>query len=402
MTTGTTADHPDAAPLAPASRPGTAPHDRFFATGQAQVLDEHDTVLWGALQGLTEGGKRFRPALLTSMHTALGGTDHAVAVAVADAVELLHTAFVVHDDVIDGDLVRRGRPNVTGTFTARALSSGADPERARRYGEAAGILAGDLALAGAVREMALSGARQDHVVRLLDLLEDVLHRSAAGELADVRVSLHGDATLEEALDIAGWKTAAYSFELPMQAAAILADADAEVVEALGEAGRSLGLAFQLRDDLDGVFGTVERTGKDPLCDLREGKCTALVAFARSSRLWDELQRYVGDPRLTVEGADRAREILVACGARSAVASMAAELAASAIAAAGRLPEGARDALRAMVHRLVPDDLSQTDLPAPVLADLTAADAPVGEELPPHSPPGEAVPATARVRVRGAA
>jgi geranylgeranyl diphosphate synthase, type II len=367
MTTGTTAPEADAAPLAP----GPRPHARFFSTGHGQVVDEHDAVLWDVLHELTEGGKRFRPALLLSLHEALGGADRQAAVAVADAVELLHTAFVVHDDVIDGDLVRRGRPNVTGTFTARAVTAGVPAERARHYGEAAGILAGDLALAGAVREVALCGARRDLVVRLLDLLEDVLHRSAAGELADVRVSLAGDASLEEALDIAGWKTAAYSFELPMQAAAILADADDEVVAALGEAGRCLGLAFQLRDDLDGVFGTAEQTGKDPLCDLREGKCTALVAFARSSRLWDELSRYVGDPALTEEGADRAREILVACGARSAVEAMASELAASAIAAARRLPDPAAEVLRDMVHRLVPARVTQSDPPASFLDEVEA-------------------------------
>ncbi|GGK56161.1 polyprenyl synthetase family protein [Ornithinimicrobium pekingense] len=375
MTTGTTAPDPDAAPTAPAA-PDPEPHARFFSTGRAQVVDEHDGVLWDALSGLTEGGKRFRPTLLLRMHEALGGTDRRAAARVADAVELLHTAFVVHDDVIDGDVVRRGRPNVTGTFTARAVTAGATPDRARHYGEAAGILAGDLALAGAVREVALCGARPEQVVQLLDLLEEVLHRSAAGELADVRVSLTGDASLEETRDIACWKTAAYSFELPMQAAAILADADEQVVEALGEAGRCLGLAFQLRDDLDGVFGTAEQTGKDPLCDLREGKCTALVAFARSSRLWPELARYVGDPHLTEEGAARARQILVACGARSAVEAMAAELAASAISATRRLPAGAADALRAMVHRLVPVEPTQTDLPGSLLATapvLPAAD-----------------------------
>jgi geranylgeranyl diphosphate synthase, type II len=379
MTTGTTAT---GQPAPPGCAP---PHQRFFAAGRDQVVDEHDGVLWDTLRGLTDGGKRFRPALLLRLHEALGNPDPRAAAAVADAVELLHTAFVVHDDVIDGDLVRRGRPNVGGTFLARGLTAGASPDRARRYGEAAGILAGDLALAGAVREVALCGARPDLVVRLMDLLEDVLHRSAAGELADVRASLTGDTTLEESVDIAGWKTAAYSFELPMQAAAILADADAEVVRALGEAGRHLGLAFQLHDDLAGVFGTIEQTGKDPLCDLREGKCTALIAFARSSRLWPELAPFVGDPDLTDEGAERAREILVACGARSAVESMAAERAASAIAAAGRLPAAAAEVLRGMVHRLVPTQPTQNDLPAPVLA----------------SAPDPALPATP-VRVRGAA
>lgn len=327
-------------------------HGRFFATGHAGVVDEHDRVLWLTMQGLTEGGKRFRPDLLLRVHAALGGRDHHAARTVAEAVELLHTAFVIHDDVIDGDEVRRGRPNVGGTFAARARSTGASDDRARRYGEAAGILAGDLALAGAVREIALCGARPDVVVRLLDLLEEVLHRSAAGELADVRVSLTG-APLPEVLDVAAWKTAAYSFELPIQAAAILADAEAGVVDALGEAGRCLGVAFQLWDDLLGVYGTARQTGKDPLSDLREGKWTALVAFALGSPEWDELRLLVGNPDLTPADACRARELLVSSGARAAVESLVAELRDTTRVATARLPRPAAEVVLRAVDRLLP-------------------------------------------------
>jgi geranylgeranyl diphosphate synthase type II len=332
----------------------TSATGRFFVTGHSQVLDEHDRVLWETLEGLTNGGKRFRPALLTRLYTALGGQDHAVADAVADAIDLLHTAFVIHDDVIDGDQVRRGQPNLGGTFEARAQALGARPDRAGHYGQAAGILAGDLALAGAVRTVALCGAPSHVVVRLLDLLEDVLHRSAAGELADVRVSLTAEATLDDVLDIAEWKTAAYSFQLPLQAAAIIADASEEVVATLGMTGRYLGTAFQLRDDLGGVFGTREQTGKDPLSDLREGKCTALIAIARSSRQWEELARHVGDPGITPDDAQRARELLLSCGARRAVEDLVHDFREAALAGAEALPVPARATLRAMIEALVPD------------------------------------------------
>lgn len=338
-----------------AGQPDIAAHtlEKFFDRGRAQVVDKHDRLLWETLQGLTDGGKRFRPALLVHLHAALGGRDHHVASAVGDAIELLHTAFVIHDDVIDGDEVRRGRPNVGGVFAARAGADGVSPQRARRYGEAAGILAGDLALAGAVREIALCGARPEVVTRLLDLLEDVLHRSAAGELADVRVSLSADASLADALDIAEWKTAAYSFELPLQAAAVLADAPETVVATLGAVGRCLGVAFQLQDDLDGVFATAAQTGKDPLCDLREGKCTALVTIARSTDRWAELSRYVGDPDLTPDGARAARGLLEACGARRAVQMLVRDLGDAALSAITELSDAPREALTEMVHLLLP-------------------------------------------------
>src|SRR4051812_46590136 len=182
----------------------------------------------------TEGGKRFRPALVTAAHGALGGTRPAAAAEVGAAVELLHTAFVIHDDVIDGDEMRRGRLNVSGTFHAQALTDGADPEDAAAYGRTAGILAGDLALAAAVRAVATCGAPRDVVDRLLDLFDAALHTTAAGELADVRLSLGLETcSLEECLAMEEQKTSAYSFSLPLQAGALLAGAGEATVTGLG-------------------------------------------------------------------------------------------------------------------------------------------------------------------------
>src|SRR5690606_32548182 len=90
------------------TQPAGGAHERFFAAGRTQLVDEHDRVLWQTLQRLTEGGKRFRPLLLSRTYAALGGEDQELAATIGEAVELLHTAFVIHDDVIDGDLVRRG------------------------------------------------------------------------------------------------------------------------------------------------------------------------------------------------------------------------------------------------------------------------------------------------------
>lgn len=342
---------PPTTTLAPT--PDRSSHRRFFAAGRAQAVDDHDRALWETLHELTISGKRFRPALLTQLYAVLGGRDEETASRVADAVELLHTAFVIHDDVIDADEMRRGRPNVGGVFAARARRAGVPSPRARHYGDAAGILAGDLALAGAVREIALCGAGSNLVARLLDLLEEVLHRSAAGELADVRISLTADATMSDVLDVAEWKTAAYSFELPLVAAGILADAPDEVVNALGSVGRHLGTAFQLCDDLNGVFGTAQQTGKDPLGDLREGKCTALIAIARTRDDWSELAGFVGDPELTPDGASRARELLVACGARRTVETLIHDLREAAVAETSALPGPARELLLGMIDRLVP-------------------------------------------------
>lgn len=290
----------------------------------ARLGAEH-RQLWGALDEAARGGKGLRPDLVIAVHAALGGTRFESAASAAAAVELLHTAFVVHDDVIDGDDTRRGRPNVSGAFEVQARRAGASAAAAQRQGSAAGILAGDLALVSAMRLMARSGASAAQTEQLLELLEETVHATAAGELADVRLSRVGEGQalqLQDALRVAELKTSAYSFQLPMQIGAVLSDASSELLGQLSAIGRLIGIGFQLLDDLLGVFGRQELTGKTVLSDLREAKPTALLALARGTSCWQELSELIGDPELGEHQSARARHLLTDCGARSAVQDLA--------------------------------------------------------------------------------
>ena len=297
---------------------------RLLEEGRARAAatDPEHARLWEALAAATEGGKRFRPALVTAAHDALGGARSDAAAQVGAAVELLHTAFVIHDDVIDGDDLRRGRLNVSGTFHAYALASGAAPDDANDFGRTAGILAGDLALTAAIRAVATCGAPAAVVHRLLDRFDAALHTTAAGELADVRLSLSvGTATLPESLTMAEQKTSDYSFALPLQAGALLAGAGDDVLAQLGEAGRMLGVAFQMVDDLLGVFGDPARTGKSATSDLRTRKQTPLLAHAQTTPEWDRIREYVGRD-LTDAELTEVRVLLTTSGSRRFVEELA--------------------------------------------------------------------------------
>ncbi len=309
-----------------------------------EVLDEGSATsasmgfgyrrLWGSLADATDGGKRFRSSLFTSAYRAWGGTDAHAAASVGAAIELLHTAFLVHDDVIDGDDTRRGRLNVSGSHHEQARSAGVPDQRAREYAAAAGILAGDLALTAALRTIAFVQAPQPTVQRLFDLFDRALHTTAAGELADVWMSLGTDhPTLPEILAAEERKTGAYSFTLPLQAGAALAEASEHTIECAGEVGRQLGIAYQLVDDLLGVFGDPAATGKSVLSDLRSGKQTPLVAHARSTTLWPDIERYVGRADLTAAEAEVARELLTLSGSRGFVLDLAEDYAEGAVVAA---------------------------------------------------------------------
>lgn len=255
---------------------------------RAHELGEGFGALAEALARAAGGGKRMRPALVAAAFEAFGGntTEEPGLYAVATAFELLHTAFVVHDDVIDHDLVRRGVPNVGGEFRLRAEDKGADDAGTATLGDAAAILAGDLLLYEASRLIALADV--DPAVRagLFVLLDDAVYISAAGELADVEHSVTADDAQSGAILAATFnKTAVYSFRAPLVAGALLAHASEDAVAILEAAAGKLGLAFQLVDDLIGAFGSAEQAGRDAGVDLRESKRTPLVALARESPTW---------------------------------------------------------------------------------------------------------------------
>ncbi|WP_127791976.1 polyprenyl synthetase family protein [Agromyces sp. LHK192] len=297
--------------------------DEYFAVqaARARAHGEDYRLLWSAARDGAAGGKRMRPRAVLASFRALAAERHGPipdAIAVAAAFELLHTAFLMHDDVIDHDDTRRGAPNVTGRFSTLARSRGTDRTRAHLYGEASAILAGDLLIAAAHRMVAGVATTQVRRERLLDLFDECVFAAAAGEHADVRFSIDETPTVGDILAMIEHKTASYTFSAPLQAGAILAGADARVIDALGDLGRDLGVAFQLRDDVLGVFGEERVTGKTAIGDLREGKQTLLIARARTDAAWAGVAGDFGRADLDERGADAIRAVIVSSGALALV------------------------------------------------------------------------------------
>ncbi|MDX2375727.1 polyprenyl synthetase family protein [Microbacterium sp. LRZ72] len=308
--------------------------------------------LGAAMRRTAAGGKRFRPTLVVAVFEALGGdADQTPALfPVAASFELLHAAFLMHDDILDHDTERRGVPNVSGEFRAYAERMGTDAAGAALLGEAAGLLAGDLLLHESQRLIALAPVTPDARERLLDLLDEAVLVSAAGELADVAHSL-GDEAPEAAAVLAAThdKTAVYSFAAPLRAGAVLADAGEEAERALATYGSRLGLAFQLVDDLIGAFGSAAQAGKAEGADLREAKKTALIALARASAAWPDVRAALADAHTGPIAVRRAQTALGASGARAQLESLVATSLADARAVLDGdvLPPAARTLLAAL-------------------------------------------------------
>jgi geranylgeranyl diphosphate synthase type II len=317
---------------------------------RAGAVDPTIDALTAAIARATSGGKRFRPALVVAAFETLGG-DAARSPSlypVAAAFELLHTAFVVHDDVIDRDTHRRGSLNIAGEFRARARARGADATGAGLLGDAAGILAGDLLLHEATRVITLAELDAATRADLLELFDDAVLVSAAGELADVENAVTGGAGIDDAAILLTTrnKTAVYSFSAPLEAGAVLVGAPTGSRRTLRRFGQQLGLAYQLVDDLIGAFGSADVAGRREGKDLHEAKQTPLIALARQSEHWPEVADALSEAHTGPVAIRAAQRALAASGARSRMESLVGETldAARAVVAASLLPDATRSML----------------------------------------------------------
>lgn len=329
------------------------------------------------------GGKRFRAQFCHWGWRAVNGhrlepaspAEFDALVGVCAALEIFHAAALVHDDIIDRSDTRRGRPSAHQHFAALHTASGWAGD-AGRFGEAAATLLGDLLLGWSdelLDESLLAGSstadaspatsaetlRRARATRAVfnEMRTDV----TAGQYLDVLeesawVSRDEKQLLAAAERVVVFKSAKYSIEAPLLIGATLAGASETQLDVLSEFGLPLGIAFQLRDDLLGVFGDAAVTGKPSGDDLREGKRTMLVALTRARvsppvrRVIDEL---LGDPDLSVEQVLMLQGAMRDAGAVDEVERLIDRnvLRANAALDEASLAEDAIDALRALTRQV---------------------------------------------------
>jgi geranylgeranyl diphosphate synthase type I len=325
---------------------------RGFLEQQRAVLPGAGAELRPGLEALEEllaAGKRLRPAFCYWGWRGAGGEDCQAIMAAAAALELLHASALVHDDVMDGSDTRRGRPSLH-----RLFAMGHAEQRWRgspeSFGMGAAILMGDLLLAWTDGMYHASGLPAGALRRGQAVLDLMRTEMIAGQYLDLLGQAAGNETVEGALRVAEYKTARYTIERPLHLGAALAGSPQGPVPAAFSAyGLPLGVAFQLRDDILGVFGDPAETGKPAGDDVREGKRTVLLAIARAragaaqARVIDHR---LGDPQLDEAGAAEVRAVITDTGALAACEAMIGERVAEAVAALGQAPitDGAKTAL----------------------------------------------------------
>ena len=268
-----------------------------------------------AARDATSGGKRLRPAFCYWGFRAAGGDPALPILTAAASLEMLHVSALVHDDVMDSSDVRRGAPSAHRRFEAlqraRSKASGRGGD-AERFGIGAAILLGDLCLIWADELLHTSGFDAAALARAEQYFDAVRVEVTAGQYLDLVAQASGESEMDLALRVLRYKAATYTVERPLHVGAALAGGDQRLIAALSAYGLPVGEAFQLRDDLLGVFGDPALTGKPAGDDLREGKRTVLVAYAvdhASEVQLAEFDRLFGRPDLDDDEIQLLREIL---------------------------------------------------------------------------------------------
>lgn len=282
---------------------------------KAEDLDSRYGNLWRVAKDVVVGGgKRIRPYLMLLSYTAYGGKNFNEALPVAMSIELLHQCMLIHDDVIDHDYIRHGQPNVSGYLQVRYAKLG---NKDTHMADSGAILAGDLLLSEAyqlILNCNLNGGVKKIVINKLG---DVVYEVGAGQLLDVESAVF-PTDQDIVLKIAELKTARYSIGIPLTIGAVLAGADEKELVKLRSIGDEMGIAYQLRDDVLGMFGEEKKTGKSNLGDLREGKQTLLIIKAMEIAGQEDrakLQANLGNPKANLRQLAEVRKIIENTGSK---------------------------------------------------------------------------------------
>lgn len=283
-------------------------------------------------RSLLSGGKRFRARFCYWGYRAVAGLNgepapHSgehPAFVLATALEVFHAAALVHDDIMDNSDTRRGEPSAHRHFETRHKNHGFAKD-AEHYGQSAALMVGDLLLAWS-SELVTKALSQVPEARIIAGVRREFHQMwnevTLGQFLDIHEEscwpvTPDDERFARAMRVVTYKSAKYSMEAPLLLGAALAGGSDEQLGQLGSFGLPLGVAFQLRDDILGVFGDAEVTGKPSGDDLREGKRTVLIALAEQTmspgvrRVFNEM---LGDPEVSTEQITVMQHTLTESGA----------------------------------------------------------------------------------------
>lgn len=278
----------------------------FLLSTQQELIQVNPVVgeLFQSFIGVNQDGKRLRALLMKLGYLMAGGIDEKEIIKPMLAIEIFHSAILAHDDIIDQSPLRRGKPTIHHLL-------GNDHHAISQT-----IILADYGFFLANKLISESNFAPDRKNQAFQIFNNIVLDTAVGEMIDVEIPFQKAVITEsDSLKISLFKTARYTFTGPLQMGATLAGADSQLLKKLQEFGDDLGIAFQIQDDILGVFGDTEEMGKSNVSDLEEGKVTLLASFAfEKSSQKETLQSLYGKNDLKVSEVDKLREIFKTSGA----------------------------------------------------------------------------------------
>lgn len=288
----------------------------------ASTIGRSYEQLWQTIANLLlAGGKRFRPYMVLAAYEAYAPNaplDDILPAAIAQ--ELLHSAMLVHDDIIDRDLLRYGVKNIAGQYETLYAAHIQDPAERTHMAQSAALLAGDALLSDAYRTLQTINKPDALKAKAHTIFATSVFEVIGGELLDTEDSFLPAGTIS-AEAIARHKTASYSFVGPLTMGATLAEAPEIEIARLTTFAEHLGIGYQLRDDMLGMFGNEQTTGKSATSDLKEGKRTMLVEQFDTLATPTQKELFYAafhNPTATAEAIATAKQQLKDSGAVAAV------------------------------------------------------------------------------------
>lgn len=264
-------------------------------------------ILLHAKEHNLRSAKRVRASFVYFGYRLGGGVVDDLVWKAAEGVELVHTALLMHDDFMDRDLVRRGRPTTQVFF-------GQDDDH---YGEAMAVNCGDAVLCLGFERLLRSGANGEVIKRAMGQMLRSITNTAFGQAYDVSLPKLGELTEEKVVNLHKAKTAIYTFENPLLIGGTMAGLPEEVLDILRKYSVDGGVAFQLQDDILGVYGKEEKTGKSANSDLLQGKVTLLVVKTLemgTEKQRQSLMRVWGKQEADKQAISEAKEAILDSGA----------------------------------------------------------------------------------------
>lgn len=286
---------------------------------KAKEIDPiYEKLLLDMKKFIQRGGKRLRPTLMLLGYKAAGGEDFTKALDASLSLEIFHNFVLIHDDVMDGDMTRYGGANMTGIYYKR-FKKQLSELNARHTAESIAILAGELNEFFTFEILTQLDVDKVVIFEMMAHFQKVLFETGAGQQLDVMSSIRGDLNLNKIEKVNYYKTAQYTVTSPLQLGVIAAGGDRKLMQNFAEFGAELGKAFQIADDLLGMFGSTRQTGKPVGSDIREGKQTLLMYYAKKLAKpleWKAIETRLGKDNITNDDVKIVRNILKECGAQA--------------------------------------------------------------------------------------